>query len=245
MKVLITFILLLFYSLAPNSYILVSANTGKFARALNGNVNLYRLSVDDNNIENVLCLIEKTYFVEIVSDNVDCYKVNYNGISGYIKKNDVALVQNEPTTPFPVNIKMTIASNCNLRSSPTTHPSTNNILSTIYSGETNLTFIGRIFAEEAIDFGGTTWYYVSHNGQRGYIYNKYIKSITPIYPNTEETIAVSTNNFTQVSPLNDSNSIIVIILLFIPCIGILILLYLPRKTSTRQKAKKSRYIDRY
>ncbi len=245
MKKLITIILIIFYFTTPTNYLLVRANSTKYARALNGNVNLYRLSVDDNNIENVLCLIEKTYFVEIVSDNVDCYKVNYNGISGYIKKNDVVMVQNEPTTPFPVNIKMTIASNCNLRSSPTTHPSTNNIISTIYSGETNLTFIGRIFAEEAIDFGGTTWYYVSFDGQRGYIYNKYIKSITPIYPNTEETLIHTNNNYTQVSPLNDTNSIIIIILLFIPCIGILILLYLPRKTSTRQNDKKSRYIDRY
>ena len=223
----------------------VYANSKQYARAISGNINLYRLSVEDNNIENILCLVEKTYFVEIISDNVDSYKVNYNGIVGYIKKNDVVIVQNEPTTPFPVNIKITIGSNCNLRSTPTTHPSTNNIISTIYSGETDLTYIGRIFAEESIDFGGTTWYYVSFNGQRGYVYNKYIKSITPIYPNNEETIIKSESNFTQVSPLSETNNIIIIILLFIPCMAILFILYLPRKNSTRQRTKKTRYIDRY
>ena len=140
---------------------------------------------------------------------------------------------------------MTIANNCNFRSSPTTHPSANNIISTIYAGETNINFIGRIFAEESIDFGGTTWYYVSFNGERGYVYNKYIKSITPLYPNNEETIVIPDNNFTQVGPLSETNNVIVIILLFIPCIAILFILYLPIKNNTRQRVKKTKYVDRY
>lgn len=245
MKILITTFLLIIYIIFPSSYIKVSASSKQYARAVSSNVNLYKFSVEDNSIENILCFVEKTYFVEIISDEVDSYKVNYNGITGYIKKNDVVPVQNEPTTPFPINIKMTIANNCNFRSTPTTHPSTNNIISTIHAGETNINFIGRIFAEESIDFGGTTWYYVSFNGERGYIYNKYIKSITPLYPNNEETIVIPDNNFTQVGPLSETNNVIVIILLFIPCIAILFILYLPIKNSTRQRVKKTKYVDRY
>lgn len=245
MKKILILIIYTITVLVHPSKIYVTAKTPKYARAEIANVNLYKLSVEDNDINNILCLVEKTYFVEIISDNVDNYKVSYNGLTGYVKKNDVVLVQNIPTTPFPVNIQITVGNTCNLRSSPTTHPSTHNIITTINAGETNLKFLGRIFAEESIDFGGTTWFYVSYNGEKGYIYNKYIKNTTPIYPNNEATVLYSKTEFTQVNPLNEPNSIIIMILLFIPCVIILFILYLPRKTRIKSHKKKIKVIDRY
>lgn len=246
MKLLSIILLILISITSFASPHIAYASSFKYARAMDSNIMLYKLSTDSNNLDNVLCIIEKTYFVEIISDNVDNYKVNYNGIIGYVKKNDVVPVSSTPTTPFPINIKMSVGNICNLRSTPTTHSQTSNVITSINANETNITFLGRIFSEEAIDFGGTTWYYVIYNGERGYIYNKYIKSITPIYPNTEDATLYSDSNFNTASPISEPQSIIIMILLFIPCICILFILYLPRKThSIKSSNKKNKVIDRY
>lgn len=220
------------------------SSTSEYARALES-TNLYKLT-DNDNINNILCIVEKSYFVEIISTTDNYYKVNYNGVQGFVKKNEVCRVLNTPSTPFPYNIKIIINSDCNLRSSPSIKSSTNNILTTINSGESNITFIGRIFSEEAIDFGGTTWYYVNFQGNYGYIYNKYVRSITPIYENTEISTPLTESHSTDINPITHTPSLFIIIILLIPCIFILIILYLPRKTIKKIKPQKSpKIIDKY
>lgn len=215
-----------------------------YARAIES-TNLYRLC-DNDSITNIICLVEKSYFVEIISESENYYKVNYNNISGYVKKNEVKKVTTTPSTPFPYNIKIVIANPCNLRSSPTNKSSTNNIITTLQANESNITFIGRIFSEEAIDFGGTTWYYVNYQGSYGYIYNKYVKSITPIYENTENATYYHETFDKITNPITHTPSIIIIIIMFIPCLLILIILYLPRKTHKKIKTPKiPKTIDKY
>ena len=119
----------------------VYANT-RFAR-VEQSINLYKY-LENNNLSNIICLIEKTYFVEIQYETDNYYKVNYNGVSGYVKKDEVKEVSKTPSTPYPSNIKITIANDCNLRSSPTNSPSSNNIVSVLRSGESDIKFIGRI-----------------------------------------------------------------------------------------------------
>lgn len=224
----------------------VFASDCKYARAIDGNVNLYKLSTEDNSIGNILCLVEKTYFVEILSETASDYKVNYNGVVGYVKKDDVTKVSGTPTTPFPTGIQLKLGSNCNLRSTPTTKSVASNVISTLNKNESNITFIGRVFSEEVIDFGGNTWYYVICNGEKGYIYNQYLKSASPIYPNTEEISEYKASDFVAISPISTPTNIITIILLFIPCIAILIILYLPIPKLTRKlKTSKSKNIERY
>ena len=139
--------------------------------------NLYKSPTTSDDISNIICIVEKTYFVEIIDTLDSFYKVNYNGVIGYTKKNDVKEITNTPFTPYPYNIKLTINSACNLRSTPTIKSQVNNIITTIPAGESDFTFIGRIFSDEVIDFGGTTWYLVKYKDNYGYIYNKYVKSI--------------------------------------------------------------------
>lgn len=242
-KLLILILIMFINSLFPLNNNFVQAKS-KYARA-NESINLYKY-IENNNINNIICIVEKTYFVEILSELENYYKVNYNNVFGYVKKNDVALISNTPSTPFPYNIKLTTASDCNLRSSPTIKSTTNNIISTVPKGESNITFIGRIFSDEAIDFGGTTWYYVKYKDNYGYIYNKYIKSITPIYENTETSIPYTESNETIINPITHTPSLLIIIILFIPCIIILLILYLPRKFHKKVKVKKiPKTIDKY
>lgn len=246
MKILILVMLIFVSILLPIPKNGVSASSYKYARAMNGNVNLYKLSTDDSSIDNILCLVEKTYFVEILSESADDYKVNYNGVIGYVKKNEVTPVSGTPTTPFPLGITLVLGSNCNLRKTPTTKSIASNVISTLNKNESNITFIGRVFSEEVIDFGGNTWYYVICNGEKGYIYNQYLKSASPIYPNTEEISEYKASDFVTVSPLDTPSSIMTIIILFVPCIAILIILYLPiQKFNHKHQKTKSKTLERY
>lgn len=199
---------------------------------------IYKTTSGSNSIDNIICIAEKSYFVEIIGDYDDYYRVNYNSISGYLKKNDVKEITNTPNTPYPYNIKITIGNNCNLRSSPTTNASTNNIITVLNKNETEITFIGRIYGEEAIDFGGSTWYYVNYNGYYGYVYNNYLSSITPIYENTEEFTYYTQNISTIENPITHTPSLIIIIILALPLIAILIILYLPKKSKSKTKKQK-------
>lgn len=241
MKIILLIIVILFSFSQPSAIVFAKSN---YARAINS-TNLYRLT-SSNELSNVICVIEKTYFVEIISETDDLYRVHYNGVNGYVKKNDVKEITSIPSTPFPYNIKIIIGSDCNLRSTPTVKSATSNIICTVAKNESDITFIGRVFAEEAIDFGGTTWYYVNYQGQYGYIYNKYIKSITPIYENTEQVTFVSPKENIIKNPITHTPSLILIIIMAIPCILILLILYLPRKHKSKTKIeKKPKVIDKY
>ncbi len=243
-KLCIVFILIAITFYQPQNLI-VYANNNRFAR-VEKTTEIFKTNSTAQNFDNILCLAEETYFVELISDYNELYKVNYNGITGYIKKTDIKEISNLPITPYPYNIKIFINSNCNLRSTPTTKSTTNNVISTIYTTSENITFIGRVVGEEAIDFGGNTWYYVCYNGDYGYIYNNYIKSITPIYQNTESfTYATNLSNKIE-NPIKDPPSLIIMFVLSIPLLAVLFILYLPKnKKSKSSKQKIIREIEKY
>ena len=240
MKILILIIMFLI-SIFSSSSISTFADT-RYAR-IQTSSNLYS---DASENSSTVCIAEKTYFVQILNETSQMYKVNYNGISGYIKKNDVKEITSTPNTPYPKNIKLKIGNDCNLRSSPTTKTQISNVLNTIKAGETNIEFIGRIFADEAIDFGGTTWYLVKYLGEYGYIYNKYVQTITPIYENNESVNYVENTNNSIQNPITHTPSILLIIIMSIPLLIILIILYAPKKFKTRTKKQKPiKVIDKY
>ena len=241
LKSIIFFILITCSILCNHSSINVYADSN-YARAENPTY-LYKFSTEDQSINNIYCLIEKGYFVKILDIVDSFYYVNYNGVSGFVKKNDVKEINETPQTPYPSNIKLVIGSNCNLRSSPTTN-TPNNIIATLTSEESNIKFIGRIFSDEVIDFGGKTWYLVEFDGKLGYIYNKYVKSITPIYENQEKTTYKNQINYDISNPITNTPSLIIIIILLLPCIFILFLLYYHPK-ATNKRSKKLKEIDKY
>ena len=223
----------------------INAEVNRFAR-IERTTEIFKTNTINQNLDNILCLAEETYFVELISDYDNLYKVNYNGITGYIKKTDIKEILNTPITPYPYNIKLIVDSNCNLRSTPTTKSSSNNVISTVYTTSNNITFVGRVVGEEAIDFGGNTWYYVCYNGDYGYIYNNYIKSITPIYQNTENFSYLTKVSNTIENPIKDPPSLIIMIILGIPLFVVLFILYLPNKKKPRTiKQKIIKEIERY
>jgi len=243
-KLLIIYMLITinFLISTPHKYAIAS---NKYAR-IESTTQIYKTTSGNDTIDNIYCLAEESYFVEIIGDYEEYYRVYYNGINGYIKKYDVKEITNTPSTPYPYNIKIVIGTNCNLRSSPTTKSSTNNVITTLYSKEKEITFIGRTFGEEAIDFGGSTWYYVCYNGNYGYIYNNYVQSITPIYANNEGYTYTTIDQTKIENPITNTPSLIIIIVLALPLFGILFLLYLPKKSQNKTKRPKTpKVIEKY
>lgn len=238
MKNVIFILFLIVISISPNDNDIILAK-GNYAR-IEQPTNIYRTSSISNTMENVLCIGEATYFVEIIQELDEVYRVNYNNISGYVKKEDVKGITNSPSTPYPYNIKLNIGTNCNLRSTPTTVTSTNNVIATIHANCTDITFIGRVAGEEAIDFGGNTWYYVCYQNKYGYIYNNYVSTITPIYASKESYTYITDTDIQIENPITHTPSIIIIILLSIPLLGTLLLLYLPKKVKLKSPKKHSK-----
>jgi len=239
-----TFILILLILInISNSQKFIYASTTKYAR-IESSTEIFKEPSTNINLDNIICIAEESYFVEIISEFEDFYKVSYNSISGFIKKSHLKEISNTPTTPYPYNIKITISSNCNLRTTPTTKSTVNNVVSTIYT-DSEIKFIGRTYGEEAIDFGGSTWYYVCVNGNYGYIYNKYVKNITPIYENKESFTYASPINETIQNPITHTPSLLIIIILSIPLIAVLIILYIPNKPKHTKKTQKFKDFEQY
>lgn len=91
---------------------------GSYARIIDNRTYLYKTASSDNSIKNIICAMENTYYVEILlTYDEDFYKVNYNGVSGFVLRNQVKKVSGIPANPYPNNIKMmTINNNIYLRS---------------------------------------------------------------------------------------------------------------------------------
>ena len=245
MKKLLIICLLILCSFVNFNKFSVLADSN-FAR-IEKTTELFKSNSIDSSLDNIICLIEETYFVEIIADYDSLYKVSYNGVTGFVRKSAVKKISDTPTTAYPYNIKIVMNSNCNLRSTPTTKSIANNVISTIYANDDEITFIGRTTGEEAIDFGGNTWYFVCYKGEYGYIYNNYVKSITPIYKNTEFVTYAEEISITTTNPITHTPSILIMIILSIPLIIVLIILYLPanRKKTKTTKQKIIKEIERY
>ncbi len=201
------------------------ASSMQYARITSSNARLYKTATENNNISNVICYLEETYFVEVLLNfNIDFYKVSYNGEIGYALKSNLELVEGTPKTPFPISTITTTNSRCYLRSSPEVQPSNLNTLCVIPSNCNKIKYIGKAFGTEAVDYKGTTWYYVEYLETKGYIYNNYIANISSIYQNLENLQPLSTVK-EIINPLSTPKCAIIIAIISAPCLFILILLY--------------------
>ena len=116
---------------------------------------------------------------------------------------------------------------------------TDNIVTVVPSSCTDLGYIGTIYGEEAIDYQGNLWYYVSYFGVSGYIYSKYIFSIDTIALNNEIFDVVGNNLTKNPTPLSMSECGIIIGILCIPAIIMIIIMYKsPKQTKVKKVSRK-------
>lgn len=211
---------------------------GSYARVIDNHCYLYKTASDDNNIKNIICAMENTYYVEILLIyDEDFYKVSYNGVSGFVLRNQVKRVSGIPNNPYPKNIQMlTTNNNIYLRSSPEI---SNNNLSIIPSNCTNLKYIGKVYGEQVDDFRQNLWYFVEYQGVFGYVYGDYIVSISNIFPNVEELSFLNDSDFDDIiNPLSDSTSVLIIVCMLLPILIVMFLLY------KKPKLKKEKFKEK-
>ncbi len=201
----------------------------QYAQILNSGDFLYRYDIFDQSASNIICLLEKSYYVEVVSQTSDKTRVNYNGVTGYVKPSAIRYVKGVPTTPYPTDIKiLTYSKNCYLRSTP---EKSNNTISILPANCKSLIFIGRTVGENLEDFGNNTWYYVEYLNVKGYIYSSYVASVSSIFPNGEN-LAYIKDATGLINPLTNLECVIIVFALTLPTLFILFIIF--RRPKVRQ-----------
>ena len=202
----------------------------QYAQIISSGEFLYRYDVYDTHYDNLICLLENTYYVEILGETEDAYRVNYNGVGGYVKHTTVRKVKGTPITPYPTDIRLlTYSKNCYLRSTPQVN--NDNKISILPANCESLKYIGKTLGETVEDFGKNTWYYVEYLNVKGYIYSSYVTSISSVFPNGE-TLGFIEDTPRTINPLTNTECIIIVVLLTLPTLLILYLMF--RKPRARR-----------
>ena len=157
--------------------------------------------------------IPNSYFVEVESVVDDYYKIYYNGIAGYVKKEKVSLMDGIPQTPYATaSFKSFIP--YYLHESPTqSSPIVANI-----STDINLKFFGSKTGEQ-LTSTSNLWHYVSitQNEQTcfGYIFASLVDPSPQIIPNNETFNEIGEEVFdetlTEFTTLSTGTKVILII----------------------------------
>lgn len=170
------------------------------------------LYVDESAIVSV-CSLPSSYFVQIIEDKENVYKVSYLDIDGYVKAESVTIVDYLPLNKYPTSLSCSLSNDGNsitLRSSPFIKD--DNVIARLDSEEI-VEYYGSKKGDTQIEKLGDEWYYIKDkNGNFGYVYNLYLNPPvieTNDYLATEKT----TSSLTSSLSLSSTQSGIVIALL--------------------------------
>ena len=196
-----------------------------FAKITSKNCYLLKTPTLNFHYSNTLFIIEESYFVSIISNNEDFYYVNYNNLNGYVKKDDLVLVNETPKSPFLTDITFSVNTPCSLFIEP--NAKAENEIQKLNQNQT-LTYLGKIIGNEEIAHAGNIWYYCklteNNTSIYGYIYASYVSNLTPITKNQEVTTnIISINNKNNLLYLNNTTTNILIIIVTVPSLFILYL----------------------
>ena len=210
-----------------------------YGQIIYNNVYLFRYPSDSEDFSNKHCLIEPTYFVKVLEkQNELFYKVEYLGLTGYVKIEEVELISETPINPYPENITFDIVSNTNaiLRSEPTTANKNKSIISVLNANTKNLIYLGKISGEESLMGCGNVWYYCMYKTANdsvkfGYVYSSLTTNLSPITENMESVTAVSLNSksFIDFLYINLSTQNLIIAIMFLPSLLIIYLFVKPTR----------------
>lgn len=250
MKSLFIVISILLFKSFDLSFSYAETQNKNYARILEDKVYLYSLPNEDS--ENILFELPKTYFVELISqyDN-SFYKIKYIDITGYVKIDQVTPVSTTPQVPFLENITFRVYSSdgINVRTEPHTKNGLETIKGSLTVLDENVFYYGKVVGEEVVKNRGNTWYYCKYKTNKetiyGYVYAGFCDMLTTIN-NNNETLEYTNNPFfiTQSEIINNhltsNNNIknLIIILTIIPTIVFLFLLFKPYKIINAENKKK-------
>lgn len=240
-KLLINFfaILLLMFSF-NQSTTYAYAEQKYFAQIMQSETYLYK-----NINKEKLFLLPRTYFVTLLDEYENMYKVDYNGIIGYVDKSNVSCVLNAPKTMYP-NRTLRIYSNEGsiIYDSPYKNAKILGNAPTMV----NINFFGTLYGEECIEDRGSEWYYITStiNGEKiyGYVYGGLCDKISELNINTESVTYIENINFTNTTSVSTATPMqisITTILVSLSCLLVLIMLFVPaliRRNTAQNKGKQ-------
>ena len=221
----------------------VKAEKLSYARILNNNTYLY--SSSDLTEDNKFFMLEKTYFVKILSMEANCYKVKYFNITGYVDISEVEIVNGIPNKPYPENITFNINSylNTKIRTTPTMK-NDDNIIGYLPNSNCKLNYLATTEGEESIKNMGTKWYYCNCSYDNnsiiyGFVYAPLTENLTKIMPNTETFEEIEEISQTEIpQDITERQNIVLVVLLCMPAIVIVVLLVIPLNKKNTKKTKK-------
>ncbi len=194
------------------------------------------------NTSSILFTLPYSYFVKVDSVDGEFYEATYNGISGYVLKSEVSLMEGEPLSPY-FSAQISVFTDHFLYAQP------NSNASVIYELVENdfLTYYGNIVGEKVSD-KSDVWYYssITKNGTTyfGYLYSQIANSLPEISINTElfkevdeDVFSNSPPEFTSLSP---GTKAILIIAIIIPSVFILFFLIKPSALTKAKPPKEKR-----
>lgn len=228
---------------SPNSaskmnYIARAESENFYAKITAQNTSLY----SSPNTSSALFTLPYSYFVKVDGVDGEFYEATYNGISGYVLKSEVSLMEGEPLSPY-FSAQISVFTDHFLYAQP------NSNASVVYELVENdfLTYFGNIVGEKVSD-KSDVWYYssITKNGTTyfGYLYSQIANSLPEISINTElfkevdeDVFSNSPPEFTSLSP---GTKAILIIAIIIPSVFILFFLIKPSALTKAKPPKEKR-----
>ena len=181
-----------------------------------------------------------TYFAQILESADEFYKISFDGIVGFVHKENVTKIYSVPLTPFPEDITFSI--NNSVQAVMRDYPSTSGQYVGVIPSGLKANFLGQTKGEEAISGLGTTWYFARFTNETetfcGFVYAPLVQNLKEIPENQEEVlltpVSAKANESTVLSPelTNGKNILIIISLSFV---GILLVLaiFIPIRKNKR------------
>ncbi len=241
-----------FFLCPLHSTSMASQNVAYYGKVMNDNVYFYSNPI--SNDESKLFAIPKSYFVYITEEaNGDFYVAQYKDLYGYVKKEEITVMNGTPTVPF-ANVNFTVFDFDGLDLFPTANFTNNTSLASI----PYLTVIGTYYGEisgENIPNMNKNWYYCKYNKNQtnvyGYVYSAFCYEKSNLELNNESFDIVEnpvfTSNFSTEEKLSDVAMAFIIIGVSLPCLIILYLLIKPSfqkdKVAVNKKPAKKRHGD--
>lgn len=227
-----------------------------YARILQDDVCLYKTPIQAEDYTNVLFVLPKTYFVQLLDDaGNDFFKVKYKDFYGYVKKDKVMTVVGTPQTPYLIdtNFRVFAELSRDMRTSPTTKTDSSNQVVYIPNLSRNLTYYGKIIGDSLIEGRTNIWYYCKYSADKdyyGYVYSDFCDELPNQLPiNSEEVSYTTAPNFNNTEPektalpLENKATGIIIAILSVPACLVVYLIMRSSKVISTKRTKQREITD--
>ena len=246
--IIISFVYILSFLQISNTVKVSFANTSYYAKVQNYDAYMYSQPIDES--EYMLFEVPRTYFVLLMDEeNQDFYYAQYQDVFGYIKVNDVVVMDGIPHNPyFTSNFRIYSFGGLGIYSSPVLDEEY--FLTQIPHLSYSQVLYGSIVGQEAIPDKTNIWYYCKYTDDdvTGYVYGEFCDHFNDFNENTEYFNIIENPVFSGGRVIDSLSSVamtFIVIGVSIPCIIVIYLLVKPtllkdKVLNSHPKAKKRR-----